>query len=158
MRGWLHALVRGPVGPALLASGIFTFIAVQWSSSGDRGEPEPVFYSASGGLTAGEGENVVTKVVGSYESASVHHLRVAEGVRPHYHAAHDETVVVLSGRGRMTIGDETREVAAGTVLVMPRGTVHSLEVTGEALEAVSVFSPRFDGEDRVFVDSDDANP
>ncbi len=53
---------------------------------------------------------------------------------------------VLSGRFRMTLGGESAILEAGDCLAVPRGTVHSAEVVGEApvvsLDAVKDASAR----------------
>ena len=55
-------------------------------------------------------------------------------------------------RDRRRVGDEVRDVGPGTVLLIPRGTVHAIEVTAGPSEAVSAFSSPFDGKDRFFVE------
>jgi mannose-6-phosphate isomerase-like protein (cupin superfamily) len=53
---------------------------------------------------------------------------------------HDEheTLVVTAGRGAMTIGDETRDVAAGDLVVVPPTITHTLRNTGDG-ELVALF-------------------
>ena len=46
-------------------------------------------------------------------------------VDPHQHPTH-EFYYVTNGRGLMTIGDETREIAQGDLVHIPPDTVHSL--------------------------------
>ena len=46
-------------------------------------------------------------------------------VDPHSHPTH-ELYYVTSGRGLMTIGDETREIAQGDLVHIPPDAVHSL--------------------------------
>lgn len=148
---WLISLLRGPFGPALGVSLVFTGLAVQLAPGGSERAAKAVFHE-TGSLVPEEGETAAARIVGATEGASVHHLVIEEGVKPHYHRAHDETVIVLAGEGRVSIGEVERSVRPGLVLVIPRGAVHSLEVTGDPVEAVSVFSPPFDGKDRIFVD------
>lgn len=45
---------------------------------------------------------------------------------------------VVSGRGRVTIGDEVHEVARGDVLYIPAGTPHSYEVVVAPFEFLCV--------------------
>ncbi len=153
MRKWWSHLLRGPIPLSLAVTTAVTLLAVRFAPADARDEVLPGrIYDTSGALTPEEGANLTAAVVGSYDSASVHHLRVEQGVKRHFHRVHDETVVVLSGRGRMTVGEETREIGPGTVLLLPRGVRHDLTVTEGPMEAVSIFSPRFDGEDRIFVE------
>jgi quercetin dioxygenase-like cupin family protein len=49
----------------------------------------------------------------------------------HAHAGADKFYYVCSGRARLTVGDETREVAAGDIVWAPAGVLHGVE---EALE------------------------
>lgn len=51
--------------------------------------------------------------------------------RVHRHAGADKFYFVVEGRARMTVGDETREVGAGTVVWAPADVPHGVE---EALE------------------------
>ncbi len=47
-------------------------------------------------------------------------------VRRHSHAATEQVMLITDGSVRMTIGDETRELAAGDVAVVNRGIEHEL--------------------------------
>jgi quercetin dioxygenase-like cupin family protein len=49
----------------------------------------------------------------------------------HVHADSDKFYLVLTGKARMTVGSETREVKAGTVVWAPVGLPHGV---AEALE------------------------
>jgi mannose-6-phosphate isomerase-like protein (cupin superfamily) len=52
------------------------------------------------------------------------------GPPPHKHNNEDETFILLSGEVNFRIGDEYRPVKAGTVVFVPKGTVHSFRNTG----------------------------
>ena len=142
----------GPIGPACLIAAATSLLAVWLGPATRAPEPAPVFYATEGALSAEAGEALVSRVVGGYQSASVHHVRAGDELRPHYHRVHDETVVVLKGAAHVAIGDEVRTVGPGTVLLIPRGTVHSAEPADGPSEVVSVFSPAFDGRDRIVVE------
>jgi quercetin dioxygenase-like cupin family protein len=49
----------------------------------------------------------------------------------HVHAGSDKFYLVVSGKARMTVGEDTREVAAGTVVWAPADLPHGV---AEALE------------------------
>lgn len=49
----------------------------------------------------------------------------------HVHAGSDKFYLIVSGKARMTVADETREVGAGTVVWAPASLPHGVE---EALE------------------------
>ena len=51
--------------------------------------------------------------------------------RIHRHAGADKFYLVISGKARITVGDETQEAAAGTVVWAPADVPHGVE---EALE------------------------
>lgn len=49
----------------------------------------------------------------------------------HYHLETEEIYYILRGAGRMTVGDEVRDVAAGDAIFIPRNHTHTLENTGQ---------------------------
>src|SRR5512134_3491248 len=54
------------------------------------------------------------------------------GAEPvHFHEREDETFYVLAGPIAFLIGDEWREAPIGSVIYVPRGTVHGFRNTGE---------------------------
>lgn len=72
---------------------------------------------------------------------------VSTDVPDHYHRISDEIYYIHSGGGTMRLGDEYTEVGAGSVVSIPRGTVHGLVKTGsEALVIFIITSPPFDPE------------
>ncbi len=88
------------------------------------------------------------------DAASSHHVvTIADRETPHRHDVHDLVVVILRGEGRMRMGDEERPVGEGSVLYVPRGTVHAFRNTSEGpAVAYAVYTPAFDGKDRVGVE------
>jgi mannose-6-phosphate isomerase-like protein (cupin superfamily) len=72
---------------------------------------------------------------------------------PHRHDTHDLVVVMLRGYGTMRLGGETRPVGPSSILYVPRGTPHAFaNESGEPALAYAVYTPAFDGVDRVPVD------
>ncbi len=59
-------------------------------------------------------------------------LPAGAAVTRHFHRETEEVYYVLAGAGRMTVGREVREVAAGDAVYIPRGAAHTLENTGDA--------------------------
>src|SRR4030095_13429691 len=49
---------------------------------------------------------------------------------PHYHPRTEEIYYLLEGSGRMQIGAETRDVAAGDAIAIPPGAIHTITNTG----------------------------
>ena len=49
----------------------------------------------------------------------------------HYHPHAEETIYILSGRGRQTVGDDVFEVTAGDVCFIPIGVPHKTEAISD---------------------------
>ncbi len=148
MGEWWNHVRRGPAGPALAVSALVVAVAVRFAP--ERAPSSPVVYDTAGASLPDQ--DVASMAIGAGETCSAQHLRIRTAVRAHLHRRHDETVVVLAGRGRLRLDADTVDVEPGAVIRIPRGTVHALEVTGAPVEAVSVFAPSFDGVDRVWID------
>jgi uncharacterized cupin superfamily protein len=118
-----------------------------WEREAEAGEPEVGEISArperianlSQGLRyelpSGAVDLNLGDVVGSVETG-LSHMTIpagAEGYPPHCHAAEEELFVVLDGEGTVTLGDESADVRAGSVVARPAGTrvAHSFQA-GEA--------------------------
>jgi len=85
--------------------------------------------------------------------ASLHLVQVRDAVAPHYHRDHDETVYVIRGEALFTLAGEEMALRPGTLLHVPRRLVHSVRVLGaEPCAVLSLFTPPFDGKDRIFVE------
>lgn len=101
------------------------------------------------------GPDEKTKLVPLFENAdhTINVIQTRGAVPLHYHAEHDELVVILEGTGTFTVEGQTRVVKAGDVQVIPRGAVHSYVHEGPGVTVVvSTFSPKFDPKDRIMVD------
>lgn len=86
------------------------------------------------------------------EHTTLNIARVRTKLRLHFHKTTEEVVYLISGTGRMRLGERTFDVKAGDSVLIPKGVVHSFENTGaEPAVALSFLSPAFDGSDRVFV-------
>jgi mannose-6-phosphate isomerase-like protein (cupin superfamily) len=102
-------------------------------------------------LAPGEAFRVVE--IGRDAGSSHHVVAIRTGETPHRHDRHDLLVVMLEGHGTWRLGDETRPVGEGSILYVPRGTVHAFTNESDApAKAFAVYSPPFDGTDRVSVD------
>ena len=70
----------------------------------------------------------------------------------HYHRVTEELYFFTAGRGRMTLGDEEREVTAGDCVVIAPGQVHGLVNTGpDPLVLLCCCAPAYSHEDTVLV-------
>jgi mannose-6-phosphate isomerase-like protein (cupin superfamily) len=85
------------------------------------------------------------------DAHSSHHLVwIRDGEQPHRHDRHDLLVVMLRGHGAMRQGADERAVGEGSVLYVPRGTVHAFRnASPDVAVAYAVYTPAFDGRDRV---------
>ncbi|HEX8709568.1 MAG TPA: cupin domain-containing protein [Pyrinomonadaceae bacterium] len=57
-------------------------------------------------------------------------LPAGASVGAHHHLETEEVYYILRGAGRMTVGDEVRDVGTGDAVFIPRGHRHTLENTG----------------------------
>lgn len=53
----------------------------------------------------------------------------------------DEIYIVLGGRGRFTVGDDTRQVETGDILYVPAAVPHRFHDIDEELQLAVVFAP-----------------
>jgi mannose-6-phosphate isomerase-like protein (cupin superfamily) len=68
----------------------------------------------------------------------------------HYHPRTEELYMFLSGAGRMRLGSEEDDVAAGDCVVIPPGTIHKLWNTGaEPLVLLCCCAPAYSDDDTV---------
>jgi mannose-6-phosphate isomerase-like protein (cupin superfamily) len=88
------------------------------------------------------------------DNTSSHHVVALLEAEPlHKHATHDLMVVLLEGQGEMRIGDKTRPIGPRSIVNVPRGVTHSMRNTAKTpLIGYAVFTPPFDGKDRVPVE------
>jgi mannose-6-phosphate isomerase-like protein (cupin superfamily) len=91
--------------------------------------------------------------VGRDGSSSHHLVWIRDREIPHRHDRHDLLVVMLRGEGTMRLDGEERPVGSGSILWVPRGTPHAFRNTAsEPAVAYAVYTPAFDGKDRVPVE------
>jgi|SRR5829696_1009465 len=91
---------------------------------------------------------------GNSENQSVAEATVPPGgeTQEHYHRASEEIYVFTHGRGRMRLGDEESEVAAGDAVVIPPGTRHKLWNTGpERLRVLCCCAPPYSHDDTYLI-------
>lgn len=83
-------------------------------------------------------------------ACSIAHARVAAGAAtaPHTLATSTEVYWVLSGRGRMHVGDETADIGPGETVLIPPDSVQWIETLGdEELVFLCVVTPPWSAED-----------
>ncbi|MDC0743975.1 cupin domain-containing protein [Polyangium mundeleinium] len=165
-----------PTTPIALLAATSLFALSACASTQERcAEPQPAGTAAAAPASAHAGRNAFflgnarevvekkpigpdekTKFVPLFENAdhTVNVIQTRGTVPLHYHAEHDELVVILEGSGTFYVEGQTRVVKAGDVQVIPRGVVHSYVHEGPGVTVVvSTFSPKFDPKDRIMVDA-----
>lgn len=72
-------------------------------------------------------------------------------VPAHHHEVLEEIYYILEGTGEMTVGGETRPVAAGDAIFIPTGNIHTLTNTGATtMRLLLICGPAFYFEDHLF--------
>lgn len=100
-----------------------------------------------------EFENIYSEKIAEDSLQSTFFIAIKKQVLPHYHKEHSECIVVLSGSGEMSLGNQKINLREGIQVSIPKNTVHSVTVTGKKpLKVISIQSPMFDGKDRFFVE------
>lgn len=97
--------------------------------------------------TSWTGELAITNL-GSNHQMSSHLVWVRKGERLHIHAKHDATVMLVKGKGTLTLGSQKISMKPETVVSIRRGVAHAF--TNESQDpaaAYVVFTPPFDGKD-----------
>lgn len=80
---------------------------------------------------------------GSHVSANLTILEDT-GDAIHTQPWHDELVLILEGECTFRVGDETRRVAEGDLIFIPRDTPHGPIIDSGQVSALSIFAPYFD--------------
>ncbi len=107
----------------------------------------------AGRVALPEGEGFALLELGRDAHTSHHVVAIRERETPHRHDRHDLFVVILRGHGGMLLGEEERPVGEGSILYVPRGTVHAFRnASAEPALAYAVYAPAYDGQDRVTID------
>jgi mannose-6-phosphate isomerase-like protein (cupin superfamily) len=96
----------------------------------------------------------------SHRNSSIHNQSLAEArVAPgqttelHFHCRAEEIYYILSGAGRMRLGDEWREVGPGDAVAIPPGDVHQITNIGASeLVFLCACAPGYENDDTVLVD------
>ncbi len=80
-------------------------------------------------------------------------LPLGASTTPHYHVHTEEIYYILSGTGRMRIGDETADVGPGDAIAIPPGAEHEITNTGDqTLVFLCCCAPAYEHEDTVLVE------
>jgi mannose-6-phosphate isomerase-like protein (cupin superfamily) len=88
-----------------------------------------------------EGGRLYLEFIRSHDLSVGLYVLAAGAVDPQGPHTEDEVYYVVSGRGRVTVGEEDREVRAGSVVFVPADTVHRFHDVGEELVLLVAFGP-----------------
>ncbi len=102
--------------------------------------------------TCGESRRLITAA--DETVAGLHVVHIVDAL-PHYHDHTAEIYYILSGVGRMRVGDEVFEVEPGTAIYIPPGMVHASK--GDFVTVV-VCVPPFDPDDQFVVEEVEEAP
>jgi mannose-6-phosphate isomerase-like protein (cupin superfamily) len=80
-------------------------------------------------------------------------LPVGGQTAAHYHPQTEEIYYILSGEGRMRIGEELRDVGPGDAIAIPPAAIHQITNTGQnVLTFLCCCAPAYEHEDTVLVE------
>ena len=103
-----------------------------------------------------EFENIYSEKIAEDSLQSTFFIAVKKNVLHHYHKEHSECIVILSGKGEMSLENQKIKLRRGVQVSIPKNKVHAVVVTGKKpLKVISIQSPMFDGKDRYFVEWSD---
>jgi mannose-6-phosphate isomerase-like protein (cupin superfamily) len=92
---------------------------------------------------------IVVRTIRQSQHASFQWILINAAEDPHVHDRTDMTVVIVTGKVRMHLGDSHQMAGPGDVIDVPMGTSHWVQnLHSEGSTAFSVFSPAYDGKDR----------
>lgn len=149
----LTAVASGCAGPAAAVVPRATPPAMLDARLGDARITTPLAELAARDPLRAE-ERFRVREIGRDAGTSHHLVWIRDAEEPHRHDRHDLVVVVLRGHGTMLVGDETRAVGEGSILYVPRATVHAFRnEASEPAVAYAVYAPAFDPADRVAPDA-----
>ncbi len=95
--------------------------------------------------------NVHVIKISSNEQSTTFAIWVKLKVKMHKHVDHVENIYVTQGEGKFHLGATTYHIEKGDLIIVPKNTWHSLEVTSQnPIRVISIQSPEFKGLDRVF--------
>lgn len=84
------------------------------------------------------------------ENSGLSYFRLEPGYRApfgHTHSEQEEIYVVVSGSGRVAIGDEVVDVAEWDAVRIPAGTLHGFEAGADGAEILAFGAPNTDNKD-----------
>lgn len=96
-------------------------------------------------------DNIFVKKLFTDTNTTSFMIWVKSEVKSHKHLTHTENIHIIEGTGEMTVGKETFLIKPDDFFVIPQNTFHAVKVTSTTpLKLISIQSPIFNGEDRIF--------
>ena len=96
-------------------------------------------------------DNIHVKKLSSDVDATTFAIWVKQKVKIHKHVNHVENIYVSEGSGIFQLEDSTFNINSGDLIVVPKNTWHGVIVSSKKpLKVLSIQSPEFIGNDRVF--------
>lgn len=97
-------------------------------------------------------DNIVVSKLYTDSLSSSFLIWVENHVKEHKHCKHTESIYVEGGEAIMTLENDTLIIKKGDFIVIPFNTYHSVikVLSAEPLKVLSIQSPEFLGDDRVF--------
>lgn len=97
-------------------------------------------------------ENIHVQKVEGDSNYTAFVIWIKKEVGLHYHVHHTETIVVLKGKGKMTLGDSSFIIKKHSTFVIPKGTKHAvITKSRKPLKVLSIQYPMFEGKDRIIL-------
>ena len=98
-------------------------------------------------------EDIYSEKIAEDSLQSTFFIAIKTQVFYHYHKEHSECILVLSGKGEMILAGQKIKLKEGIQVSIPKNTIHAVTVKSKKpLRVISVQSPKFEGNDRHFLD------
>lgn len=133
---WLYASIAG----LLFTGGVATLGAFAYMQA--PGKPGRLILARDEGDLLGSHYIKADPQTGSMRlGVGLQNLTGRQGISMHMHDREDEILFIHSGSGVGTVGDERKNIGAGTTLYIPQGTWHGVESHSDQMEILWVVSP-----------------
>ena len=100
---------------------------------------------------AKEYKNIHVQKISSDSLSSTFVIWIKKKVRLHKHLYHRENVIIQEGSGQFQLKDSIYNVSAGDIITIPKNTWHGVTINSkDVMKVISIQSPKFLGDDRVF--------
>jgi quercetin dioxygenase-like cupin family protein len=128
------------IASVVFAGAIATFGAVAYAQAPEK--PHPLILARDEGDLVGSHYIKADPQTGSMRlGVGLQHLKGRQGIPMHRHDREDEILFIHSGSGVGTVGDQRKNISAGTTLYIPQGTWHGIDSQSDEMEILWVASP-----------------